>query len=115
MTIVSTPPDDLLFFISLGGSITLQRRRGGRYGTKIYLGTKKRKVTLDPFYRLIFNNQKQLWSGLSQSEKDNWNNKGQTYGMTGEELYIQEGWKSNLSAVYHLGRYKQSYYGAGIT
>lgn len=114
MAKVTVPEDDLLFFRSLGGCITVQVRRGNIYATKIYKATKERKETLNPFYRLIFNNQKSLWGNLSQGEKDTWDNKGEQFGMTGLELFIQEGWKANLGAVYGVGRYKQSYYGSAI-
>lgn len=114
MTKVITPEDDLVFFCSLGKSITLQKRRGNINAVKFYKPTKKRKATLDPFFRSIYLNQKSLWDNLSQAEKDQWNNKGQQYGMTGLELYIQEGWKSNLSSVYGLGKYGQSVYGSAI-
>lgn len=106
--------DDVKFMVSVGKCMTYQRRRGNNYAIKFYRPTTKRKETLNPYYRLIYDNQKTLWAGLSQGQKDLWNSKGQGFGMTGFELYIQEGWKSNLSSIYGVGRYGQSVYGTAI-
>lgn len=110
MAKVTSPSDDFKFYISSVGRLTLGKDKAGNYYFKKYSTPRRIAPTVAQQIAQTVDLKQEQWKQLTQQEKDEWNTKAQPLYMTGQQLFIKEGFKEGLRSRYGLAVYGQAYY-----
>jgi len=112
MAKVTVPSDTLATFQTIGKSICLRNRKEGYTVSKV---SRPRFVSLES-EELVFDQAKATlgeWRGLTDGQRQEWQELGLVGYMDGIDLFMREGWKAGLQSIYGYARYGQNVYMKG--
>jgi len=112
MAKVTIPSDTFSTFQTLGKSVCLRQRKEGFTVSKV---SRPRFVSLESEELIKDQAEATLgeWRGLTDGQKQDWQELAEEGYQDGIDLFMREGWKAGLQSIYGYARYGQNVYMKG--